>query len=168
MTGPGDRAEDTGYWRRWRAEGPPAQPVDALSLAAYAEGRLDEEAAMAVEAWLADHPEALDDVIAARTSAADGAVPETYILRAIGLVAPAGAEVLPLRPARAAPQRTWRQTVAWAGIAASLLVTSLGGFELGSNVYAAYAGQTVSAESTGHELFDPPTTQFLEDEEPLT
>jgi anti-sigma factor RsiW len=170
MTGPGDRVEETGYWRRWRAEALPVPPVDDLSLAAYAEGRLDEEAATAVEAWLADHPEVLEDVIAARaTEAATGAaVPETLILRAIELVAPAGADILPFRPARATPQRTWRQAIAWTGIAASLLVTSLGGFELGSNAYATYAGQTASVESTGHELFDPPTTQFLEDEDPST
>lgn len=40
----------------------------ALDLAAYADGRLSEVAAGPIEAWLATHPEALDDVIAARST----------------------------------------------------------------------------------------------------
>ena len=60
MQDPGDRAEAP-LWRRWRAESvaPVLAMPDPLLFAAYAEGRLDESAAEPVEAWLAEHPEAL-------------------------------------------------------------------------------------------------------------
>src|SRR5882724_4972545 len=70
MTEPMDRAEESALWRHWRTsvvnatgEAPPAP--DPLLLAAYAEHRLGEAAAQQVEAWLALHPEAITDVLAA-------------------------------------------------------------------------------------------------------
>ena len=172
MTGPGDRAEDIELWRRWRATSGEVAPVDAVSLAAYAEGRMDEAAAEAVEAWLADHPEALADVAAARGASLQihGAVPEAHIVRAMSLVTPA-AEIVQFPIARVARRRTWREAAAWGAIAASLLVTSMFGFELGSNAYANLMQQqtaAVSDSSTANELIDPPTGLFTEDDEPAT
>ena len=73
MTGLGERAEDAALWRRWRLDARPAPSrgaPDPLLLAAYADGRLDESEAEPVEDWLADHPEALADLIAARDAGA--------------------------------------------------------------------------------------------------
>src|SRR5665213_1049912 len=74
MTEPEDqpRAEDAALWRRFRAldgefvPGSNALADEALTLAAYAEGRMGGRAAEAVEAWLAAHPEAISDLAVAR------------------------------------------------------------------------------------------------------
>jgi anti-sigma factor RsiW len=172
MSGLEGRAEELEYWRRWRATSRKAAPVDPLLLAAYAEGRLDETAAEPVEAWLADNPEALEDIIAARAArdANDAAVPEGHIVRASALLAPA-AEIVPFPSARVVRRRGWRDAAAWGAIAASLLATSMFGFELGSSAYANLFPQqqpAAAADSTANELIDPPTGLFTEDEEPAT
>src|SRR5271170_4551770 len=135
MTGPGDRADDASLWQRWRHDNHSASgggPPDPLLLAAYAEGRLDETQAEPVEDWLAAHPEALADLIAAReaSAAAPPAAPEAVIARAAALVAPADAKVVSFAAAIAVRRRSWRTAAAWSGLAASLLVTSMGGFAL--------------------------------------
>jgi hypothetical protein len=170
MSGPGDRAEELDFWRRWRATSAAAPPVDAVLLAAYAEGRLDEAASEPVEAWLADHPEALEDIVAARAaaSASYGPLPEHRVAGALALVAaPArAAEIVPFPTALVARRRSWRDAAAWGAIAASLLVTSMFGFELGSSAYASLTQQPVTAtESVAHELIDPPTGLFNEDDD---
>lgn len=155
MTGPGDdtKAEAAALWRRFRAlEGKaPLQgrdlPGEALTLAAYAEGRLGEAAAERVEAWLAANPEAIGDFAPAPAAEATQAVLD----RAMALVAaPADSEsrVVPFR--RKAPPPGWRMFAARAAVAASLLVTGLVGFAMGSNVYSSLAG---TGEPRG-ELFD--------------
>ena len=58
--------------------------------------------------------------------------------------------------------------IAWGGIAASLLATSLVGFALGNNAYLNLVGEPAAAESTIHELLDPPSALFADDEEPAT
>jgi anti-sigma factor RsiW len=169
---PGDRAEAP-LWQRWREATPASDIVmpDPLLVAAYAEGRLDETEAEPVEAWLADHPAALDDIIAARAAAA-GALPEApddLADRAAELVA--GSVVVPFPTRIIARRRTWRTAVAWSGIAASLLATSLVGFAIGNDTYFNFAGQPqagLAAESVIHELLDPPGGLFMADEEPAT
>lgn len=170
MMGPGDRTEEVEYWRRWRATLRGAPPVDAVSLAAYAEGRLDETAAEAVEAWLAEHPEALEDIVAARMAElpVPTAVPERHIARAASLVAAPAAEIVPFPVTLVVRRRSWREAAAWGAIAASLLATSMFGFELGNSTYANLMRQPAAAESTAHELLDPFTGLFAEDEEPAT
>ena len=136
----GSEFNEAAMWRRWRdgtaAEGKIAAEPDALSLAAYAENRLTrpgidpeiDPATAAVEAWLADHPDALEDIAAARSASEDeGLASAALIARAAGLIAQPDANVVALRPAR-----TWRDTVAWSGIAASLLAAILIGFQLGN------------------------------------
>ncbi|HUZ75260.1 MAG TPA: hypothetical protein VMU87_19930 [Stellaceae bacterium] len=156
-------------WRRWCSQRQTAPrngaAPGALWLAAYADGRLDETAIEAVEAWLADDPAALDDLIAARTAlrAKFPAAPEAAIARAAALVGHADATVVPFRP-RAVQHRAWRTAFAWSGIAASLLVTSLFGFTLGSNAYLdltrQQSAQQAATDSVLPELLDPPTTLF--------
>src|SRR5438128_479946 len=61
-------------WRRWvDLEGGAAGRPDELTLAAYAEARLDPAEARAVEAFLAAHPEIAEDVAAARVLGGGGA-----------------------------------------------------------------------------------------------
>lgn len=158
MTGPGDTksAEMAGLWRRFRALDRGVTPGDgaddwALELAAYAEGRLDEAAAERIEAWLLAHPEALDDVIAARAGA-ETAAPHDAIERAAVLVSDktADARVIPFRRP-AAPAYAWRVHVARVAVAASLVLTGLIGFTLGTESYSNLFG---SSESTIGGLFE--------------
>src|SRR5665213_357454 len=175
MAGPEERAEDLSLLRRWRLlarqAGTLGEAETALLLARYADGRLDEAGAEAIEAWLVDHPEAIGDIIAAR-SADEGAVPaatEAMVARAAALIAASDGNLVRF-PAGGAPmRRNWRAAAAWSGLAASLLVTSLVGFALGDNAYSNLAAKGASAESAIHELLDPPAGLFaVEDEDSAT
>lgn len=175
-TGSGERAADAALWRRWRLDRrsePGPRAPDPMLLAAYAEGRLREAEAEPVEDWLADHPSALDDVLAASTAtaAADQPVPESVMLRAAALVPAAiggRSTVVPFPLAVAPRRRALRTAMTWGGLAASLLVTSLVGFGIGNNAYDSLAGQPATVESVAHELTDPPSALFDDDEEPAT
>jgi hypothetical protein len=137
MSGGNDITEAV-LWRRWRegAAGRAAAEPDASLLAAYAENRLGrpgidpetDPAVTAIEDWLADHPEALDDVVAAR-GAVDGSADVTMVARAQALVAAPEGNIVPLRR----KQSDWRNAMAWSGIAASLLAAILIGFSLGTD-----------------------------------
>ncbi len=172
MTGMGERAEEAALWQRWRALSPSVASFrasgEAGELAAYIDGRLDETSAEAVEAWLFAQPDALDDVIATRALAQGQHAPVSAaaITRAASLVAPRDAKIVPF-PTIARQRRGWRTAVAWGGLAASLLVTSLFGFSLGSSAYLNLMGPPAATESTFHQLFDPPGGLFTSDEEEI-
>jgi hypothetical protein len=138
----GREFNDAALWRRWcegrAAPGDAAAEPDALILAAYAENRLGrpgidpehDPAIAAVEAWLVECPAVLDDVVAARSPIA-GAASEAVVARAQSLIARRDANVRPLITARP----SWRTAAAWSGIAASMIVAVLIGFQLGrSNI----------------------------------
>jgi anti-sigma factor RsiW len=172
MAEPGLRAEDAALWRRWQALAPEMAPGTAVApepllLAAYAEGRLGEAEAAAVERWLAAAPEALADLAAARAvgNAVAEAAAETMIVRAQALVPAAGPKVVPLR--RPQPQLgRWRMAMAWGGLAASILATSLVGFTLGNDTYASLMTSTATTDSAYGDLLDTPSglfTTFSED-----
>lgn len=174
MTGSGDRAEGAALWRRWRSRSRAVAKggVDdnALLLAAYIDGRLAAARAEAIEEWLIDHPEALDDLIAARAAAGAAlpAAPKSIIARAQSLVA-ARSETAMRFAGRPMRRHGWRTAAAWSGLAASLLATSLFGFALGSNAYLDVMGQSPSPETTFHQLLDPPGQLFsMEVEETST
>lgn len=107
-------------WGRFKA----AEP-DALTLAAYAEGRLAAEAAAAVERWLALDPDGAADVAFARAApaTADGAAAERVATRAARLVS---AQVLPFRG------RTARRLAEATALAASVALIAYFGFMLGT------------------------------------
>ena len=139
MNGPGDETKERALWHRWRqfAAGEAATP-DALDLAAYAEGRLDEAEAVAVETWLAAHPEILADVQLARVLAPAPSdtshaaiVAKACALVAVSSLTPANSNVMPLRRSVVA----WRSALAWSSVAASLVAASLVGFTMGSEAY---------------------------------
>ncbi len=165
MTEPMDGAEENALWRRWRAAtvngaGEALPAPDPLLLAAYAEHRLSEAAAGDVEAWLARHPEAIEDMLAAADSNAGPAPyqPSAAALsRAMALVAP-DPKVVPFRRPAMPSQPVWRIAVARVAVAASLLVVSLLGFALGTDAYTSFSAEQQSA--LGQDLFDPPTGIF--------
>ena len=164
MTEPMDRAEENALWRHWRtavnAAGEAAPAPDPLLLAAYAEHRLGETAAETVEAWLALHPEAITDVLAAGEANTRPVVidpPAAALARAMALVPGAESNVVPLR--RPAPVATWHVAVGRVAVAASLLVVSLVGFTLGTDAYTSLLSGDQQAV-VSQDLFDPPTGIF--------
>jgi len=160
-----DRAEESALWRHWRtavnAAGEAAPAPDPLLLAAYAEHRLSEAAAEAVETWLALHPEAITDVLAAGEANTRPAAIESptaaALARAMALVPGADFKVVPLR--RPAPVTTWRVAVGRVAVAASLLVVSLVGFALGTDAYTSLLSGDQQA-ALSQDLFDPPSGIF--------
>lgn len=162
MAGSTDRIDEAALWRRWRsaadsmaAGGEP----DPMLLAAYAENRLSAAAAEAVENWLAADPDAAQDILAARRATREALpeAPPTVAARATALVVEGDAQILAFR--RPVPRMAgWRAALAWGGIAASLLVTSLVGFTLGSDAYVSLARSTPT--TLGHDLLDPPSGLF--------
>ncbi|HEY1504287.1 MAG TPA: hypothetical protein VGF92_08300 [Stellaceae bacterium] len=163
MTDKGSGAQDRRLWQRWRALGEKSRVAepDALLLAAYAEGRLSETEAEPVETWLAATPEALGDVIAARSTYQHPPrqVYERVLDQAAALVpgtpAPASAEILSFQPRL--PQRLpqWRKALAWSSIAASLACASMVGFSLGSDAYDNLSGTQTVDSSTVDGLATP-------------
>jgi len=155
MADKGVEAQDRRLWQRWRALGEKSRVAepDAMLLAAYAEGRLSEAEAEAVEAWLAATPEALSDLVAAR-STSHHLAEERILDKASDLVpgrtTPAGAEILPFRPRPPQLLPQWRTALAWSSIAASLLCASLVGFSMGSDAYANLSGsQAIDTTAEG-------------------
>jgi len=149
----GDGAEQRRLWRLWRAlPARDAAPPDALMLAAYAEGRLDEEAAETVENWLAADLDRLADVEAARALALAPALSAEgrLVARASALVDPATGKVVSFRRPQPAG---WRSALAWTSVAASLVVTSLAGFAMGSDTYRSLT-RTQTAESVPGDAFE--------------
>jgi hypothetical protein len=164
MAGPKDRAEEAALWERWRLAAAPgdagAMEPDALLLAAYVEDRLTPQSAEAVETWLASHPDSVVDIRAAR-EAAHGPLPDSpavIVARAAALVLDGEAKVLPFR--RPSPHRlaSWRTAAVWGGMAASLLLTSLVGFTLGTSVSPVATPRATPA--LAQDLLDPPTGLF--------
>jgi hypothetical protein len=110
-----------GLWRRYRVAaltpfGAASEPDPGL-LAGYLEGRLDEAEAEPVETWLARNPDAV--AMMAAPVPDPGPAPLELIRRARALVS-----AQPVRP-------TWRYAVAWASIAASLVLVGATGFMAG-------------------------------------
>jgi hypothetical protein len=137
-------------WRRYRAAaespsgslalaGSAPEPVPAL-LAAYLERRLDEVAAEPVEAWLVHNPDAIILLAEFSPDASSPPAPLELIRRARALVAP------PARPA-------WRQAMAWASVAASLLIVGTTGFLAGHD---AVDRSEAIASIVGGDLIDGP------------
>ncbi|MGH6969732.1 MAG: hypothetical protein ACREEN_11585, partial [Stellaceae bacterium] len=106
-------------------------------------------------AWLTAHPEALDDLIAARRTG-DAIAPQRIVDRAASLVAGDSTDgrVVPFRPSPAS--RGWRAHMARAAVAACLVLTGLFGFTLGSGLY----DNLFSSSSASSETVNQPTSFF--------
>jgi hypothetical protein len=128
-------------WRRYRAAALPSfgdPEPDVGLLAAYADGRLDEDQAAPVETWLAADPVrlALLGPVADETTPA----PLAVIRNARALVRPA-------------PRPAWRQAVAWASIAASLVIVGASGFIAGHQ--ADDYGEAITVSVGGDLIYGP-------------
>ena len=165
MAEPVDSPNDKALWQRWRTLAPAAagEPPDALTLAAYVEGRLGPTELEAVEDWLSADPDLAADMAIARR-AAFGSLHETadsVIARASALLPPESAQVLIMRPT--ARLSRWRGMARWSAMAASILVVSAIGFALGNDAYMSLAGTQPAA--FGQELLDPSSGLFSSFEE---
>lgn len=160
MAEPMGSSDDSALWRRWRlaADKTAGAEPDELTLAAYAEDRLAADMVEAVEDWLAENPDAVADLLAARRAVATPAplANDAVMARAAALVGPGTAQILSLRRPMTGP--SWRRTAAWGAMAASILVASFAGFVTASNTYVALTGG--SSLTVGQELLDPPTGLF--------
>jgi anti-sigma factor RsiW len=143
---------DRALVERWRAAvDAAAPPPDAMILAAYAEGRLDDAAAEQVEAALAADPELLDTLLALRAPA-ETALPSPALIRSTQALVAADPVVVPFIR-RAAPARGLNAWLAWGAVAASLLLVSLAGFDLG--MQTGHAVDTVSvSDDSPSDLLD--------------
>lgn len=162
MAGPMDGTESAALWQRFRSAArrqpeSEAEP-DPLLLAAYAENRLPPDQAEAVEDWLATHPDAISDLLAARQAdeTASPAPSDAILKRAMRLVAAGDASILPFPGRRSAPRL--RVMATWGAMAASILVTSLVGFALGNDTYSYLT--SAPAPAVSQDLLDPPTGLF--------
>ena len=118
-----ETAGGAALWARYRAGLAPAAQPDALTLAAYAENRLGPEESEAVEAWLARHPDSIEQVLAARAAAA-GPLPlgrRDEVAAARALVAHRGGRVVP----------QLLRGIGWGSVAAGLMAACLISYEAG-------------------------------------
>ena len=161
-------------WRRWtmgekRTDGgaPGEMPVDELTLAAYAEGRLDAADDDEVAAFLGQHPELADDVATARQLAAGDVTgsasdPElaSVIARASALVPATDDRIIAFRPMTTTRrvESNWTFAARWTALAASFAMVSYLGFALGSDAsYSLAALDQPASAALGDEVLDPPT-----------
>lgn len=133
---------DRTLYERWRShESVPAEltELDPMLLAAYLDGRLDEDQAATLEQLLAADPAALDDLLACAPVTPE--IPSAaFIARAQALVGSAAILPFALRPAR--PRRMVTAWAAWGAVAASLVLISLVGFSLGMQTERNFNGST--------------------------
>lgn len=153
-------AADRAVWLRSQATEAPGDEAERfLDLAAFAEGRLEDEDAERIAALLATDPQAASDVAAARAPlppVADSAAVTRAIARACALMAvPAperGRLLLFARPLR---RRAVRGMAGWASLAAALAVVGWFGFAMGSNASLALGAPRQPSFLT--QLVDPDT-----------
>jgi hypothetical protein len=149
---------DRALFQRWReaAATPMATAPDALMLAAYAEGRLTEAESEQLEAALAVDPELLDTLLALRRPAGS-AIPSAALIQSAQSCVPdrSDAVVVPFRGQVAVPAALGRVTawLAWGAVAASLLLVSMAGFDLG--VRTQHAVNASASYETPADLLDP-------------
>jgi anti-sigma factor RsiW len=167
-----DKAQARALWRRWNmgdeltgGQVARSMPPDELTLAAFADGHLDNAADDEVAAFLTDHPELADDVALARRLsdgeagkiAADPAL-ASVIARACALVPDADDRVIAFRPAPRRVESNWQFAARWSALAASFAMVSYLGFALGSDASSSLAALNQSGTVVlSDEVLDPPT-----------
>jgi hypothetical protein len=170
-----DMAQSQALWRMWKAaeggtEGGDGSPaLDALTLAAFAEGALAAAERDAVAAFLSRHPELAADVAAAAAPASvDDGDPllAGIVARAQALVAAPSERVVVFSAAsgrQSAGGASWRLAARWGSLAASLVLVSWLGFALGNDAYDNLAAVELRASApsgVADELLDPSTGVF--------
>ena len=150
---------DRALWQQSRLSDAAPDEAERLNdLAAFADGRLDEDDAERVAAWLAADPALAGDIAVARRLAAEGealpTTPEAVVGHAAALVPERGV-VVPFTPR---PQREARlQLVArWTSLVAAMAVASWLGFTLGMDTSLTLAQVRQGGEDGFlRELVDP-------------
>ncbi len=107
-----------------------------LDLAAFADGRLDDDASRRIAALIVQDSDAAADIAAAR-ALDETALPradERVIARAAALVDRSGefGQVISFPLRQPAPPQGWRSATAWSSLAAAIALASWLGFDLGS------------------------------------
>lgn len=143
---------DRALFARWRShESVPAEPpaaLDPMLLAAYLDGRLDEASAAPLERLLMADPSALDDLIECKAHPVGPEIASaSFLSGAQALIPqdPATATILPFT-SRTTPRRVtaW---AAWGAVAASLILISLVGFNVGMQTERNINGATGTGTS---------------------
>ena len=161
------RTADGELWRlACAADAPEDESGRFLDLAAFADGRLDDDARERVADWLAGDPVAAADVAAARLLGAaelPGAAPAALLARAVALVpaAPQAAPVV-LFPARRRAPPPLPVLARWVSLAAATLLAGWLGFTLGAGTSLSLAQRGQSDGGLFNELLDQPAG-FLRD-----
>ncbi len=175
MSEPWEKSAHSGaLWRQWkmiepgpheRLDGQSDMP-DELTLAAYAEGRLEASERAAIDALLAVRPDLAEDIALARRPVEDAdnaAVPDVdpelaaVIARASALVPASDDRVIPFRP-RSGAAPVWQAAVRWTALAASFALACYLGFALGTDASSNLASLTPGANvGLADEMLDPPT-----------
>jgi anti-sigma factor RsiW len=158
----GEGTAERALWLRSQAtEAPEDEAGYFLDLAAFADGRLDDEEAERVAALLAADPQAAGDVAAARAPSpalADDGEIERVIARACGLVTQpaAGHRGVMLFFPPVLHRNMVRRLAEWSSLAAALAMVGWLGFAMGSDASLAlgWSGQPSESGSL-HELIDP-------------
>ncbi|MBV9553575.1 MAG: hypothetical protein JO032_12370 [Alphaproteobacteria bacterium] len=148
---------DRELWRRSQlTDAPTDEAGRLLDLAAFAEGRLDDEDTARVAALLLRDADAAQDVAAARLLADAAAAPADadVVTRAVALVGAERASAAVIRfpaPGRRAP---WFEAARWGSLAAAIMLAGWLGFDLGAGVYTGGAAIRAGDDVSATELMD--------------
>ncbi len=147
------KEEGTALWRQTMAAArpvPATQPVSALDLAAWLDGRAGDQLAARIEAALASDSALLDTALAASAAAVEitDAASERLAVRARALVEP---QIKPVAKSGGwLSVSRWRRQAEWAMVGLCLMVAAATGLWIGSDV-----GTTVlESQSASISLFD--------------
>jgi hypothetical protein len=148
--------EDRALYAAWRRALSPAPEVPAaMMLAAYAENRLDEAAAAEVEWALVADSSLIDDILAARhPDPVLQVTPEIFRRAEAAHRLAQGAEVIRFVPRTRATLTGMRGVIAWGAVAATVVLVSCMGFDLGIEVQRAIEG---TANATPVDIFADPS-----------
>jgi anti-sigma factor RsiW len=162
-----DSVSDRLLWQQCRQiDVPEDEAARLLDLAAFADGLLDAEENERVAALLVADPDAVADVLAARsTTGLDHASAELerVVTRALAILPEAGSpggRVIPFVPRLRRP--LVQHVAQWGSIAAAIAVASWLGFSMGSDASLALSTPRQSSEASLPDLFDP-ASGFLRD-----
>jgi anti-sigma factor RsiW len=142
------------------------QQCRQIDLAAFADGLLDAEENERVAALLVADPDAVADVLAARSATSLNHAPaelERVVTRALAILPEApspGGRVIPFVPRLRRP--LVQHVAQWGSIAAAIAVASWLGFSMGSDASLALSTPRQSSEASLPDLFDP-ASGFLRD-----
>jgi len=147
--------EDRALFAEWRRVLPPvAEMPAAMMLAAYAENRLDEAAAAEVEWALVADSSLIDDVLAARhPDPVLQVTPEIFRRAEAAHRQAQGATIIRFAPRGRPPLTGMRGVIAWGAVAATVVLVSCMGFDLGIEVQQAIEG---TANATPVDIFADP------------